>query len=358
MRRALAIALVTVAAPARAFCPCYAPSSPSNTHNCGVAPAPGSNPSVATWGPIFELVSRGPSQWGTQGPSVPPIGQGCSMPEPVHDVSPVFPCELLRAIAMQESGWRQFCVPDTPSDQVGPPERTIISFDCGYGVGQVTSGMHVGETPAFDRARVASDPTYNLATGTLILADKWRATHCVGDNQPAVVEDWYVATWAYNGLAYVNNPNNPNYDAHRVPCDPSAGCSARPYQERIWGWMEFPPDAQHWSPLQPAYPDRGQIGSSGVPPNLPEPSCAGPTDCVNHRSVHRSACLDGSGSDGGAAADLSVGVGGDGGGGAPDGGGGGSPTGCGCALGGAARVPAALGLLLLLVVAAVRRRRA
>ena len=34
--------------------------------------------------------------------------------------------------------------------------RTIISFDCGYGIGQVTSGMHAGETPAFDRARVAA----------------------------------------------------------------------------------------------------------------------------------------------------------------------------------------------------------
>ena len=94
---------------------------------------------------------------------------------------------------MQESGWRQFCVPDTPADQVGGASRTIISFDCGYGVGQVTSGMHKGETPAFDRARVANDATYNLATGTLILADKWRATNCVGDNQPRTVEDWYVA---------------------------------------------------------------------------------------------------------------------------------------------------------------------
>ena len=121
---------------------------------------------------------------------------------------------------MQESGWRQFCVPDTPADQVGGAARTIISFDCGYGVGQVTSGMHKGETPAFDRARVAGDATYNLATGTLILADKWRATNCVGDNQPRTVEDWYVATWAYNGLAFVNNPNNPNYSATRGVCDP------------------------------------------------------------------------------------------------------------------------------------------
>ena len=38
--------------------------------------------------------------------------------------------------------WKQFCVPELPADQVGGPSRTIISFDCGYGIGQVTSGMH------------------------------------------------------------------------------------------------------------------------------------------------------------------------------------------------------------------------
>lgn len=236
---------------------------------------------------------------------MPDIGQGCGKPEPMHNVAAVFPCELLRAIAMQESGWRQFCVPDTPSDQAHPPERTIIAFDCGYGVGQVTSGMHRGETPAFDRARVASDAQYNLATGTLILADKWRATNCVGDNQPRTVEDWYVATWAYNGLAFVNNPSNPNYSSTRGVCDPAAGCTG-PYQEKIWGWMEHPPSAQHWNALAPAYPNRADIpATASVPPALPEPRCASPTDCGHTRPTHVSACLGDSVSDGGSgAADM------------------------------------------------------
>ena len=69
-----------------------------------------------------------------------------------------------------ESNWRQFCVPTEPPDQEGGESRTVISFDCGYGIAQVTSGMHVGETPDFDRERVAADPVYNLATGTRILA--------------------------------------------------------------------------------------------------------------------------------------------------------------------------------------------
>lgn len=285
------VLIVLLPSAALAYCPCYTLSSTANTGNCGVEAVAGSNPTLAQWQPIFMLTAGGPQAWGTAGPSVADIGQGCGKPEPMHNVAAVFPCELLRAIAMQESGWRQFCVPDTPSDQAHPPERTIIAFDCGYGVGQVTSGMHKGETPAFDRMRVAADAQYNLATGTLILADKWRATNCVGDNQPRTVEHWYVATWAYNGLAFVNNPSNPNYSSTRGVCNPNAGCSA-PYQEKIWGWMEHPPTAQHWTALAPAYPNRADIpATASVPPALPEPACASPTDCANRRPTHVSACL-------------------------------------------------------------------
>jgi len=326
-----------------AFCPSYTLSSSSNNNNCGVEAAPGENPSTAEWQPIFQLVATGPGAWGTQGPAVPDIGQGCGKPEPMHDVPAIFPCELLRAIAMQESGWRQFCVPDTPADQVGGASRTIISFDCGYGVGQVTSGMHKGETPAFDRARVAGDATYNLATGTLILADKWRATNCVGDNQPRTVEDWYVAAWAYNGLAFVNNPNNPNYSASRGVCDPNAGCTA-PYQERIFGWMEHPPSAAHWQPLAVAYPDRADLPATGATvPALPEPKCASPTDCTTTRPTHTSECLGDSSiiNDAGVPADLGV---------APP------PGGCHCQMSHGNAPPIALVLLAFVAILRYKRR--
>jgi hypothetical protein len=117
----LAALVVLAPSAAWAFCPSYTLSSSSNSGNCGVEAAAGSNPSTADWQPIFELVSRGPAVWGTQGPAVPDIGQGCGKPEMLHSVPAVFPCELLRAIAMQESGWRQFCVPDTPASQIGQP---------------------------------------------------------------------------------------------------------------------------------------------------------------------------------------------------------------------------------------------
>lgn len=391
-----------VTSPAQAYCPCYTASSSNNNYNCGVEAVPGTNPSTAEWQDIFDLVSQGPAVWGTAGPAVGDIGQGCGKPEPLHDVAARFPCELLKAIAMAESGWHQFCVPDNPDDQIGPPERTIISFDCGYGVGQVTSGMHAGETPAFDQQRVAADATYNLAAGTLILASKWRATNCVGDNQPGTVEHWYTATWAYNGLAWSNNPNNPNHDPDRGVYDPSVGGSY-PYQEKVFGRIEHPPSSEYWPSIPLAYPDRADCGDGGSPPTLPEPSCASPTDCANTRSTHQSTCFatdppdggaggaagaagSGGGSAGAAGSGASAGTGaaagaaGSGGGGTQDGsvdapveastGGAGAqgpsgasfyqaeePDGCACRTAGSGSPPAGVAWLLVLAAPLVMLRR-
>lgn len=283
-----ALALLVLESNALAFCPSYTPSETAGGQKCGVVPVPGKNPDVVTWQGIFAKVAGGKATWGNDGPDIGTMGAGCANPVATHDVPAHFPCHVLQAIAMQESGWQQFCVPDSPASSVGAPERTIVSFDCGYGVGQVTTGMHVGETPVFDRDRVAGDPTYNLATGTLILRDKWKATKCVGDNDPDLVEDWYTAIWAYNGLAYSNNPNNPNLKADRGPYDPAKGGSYT-YQERVLGWMEHPTGGR-WPALAPAYPNRGDIGGAGSPPALPEPSCASPTDCTTTRTTHKSSC--------------------------------------------------------------------
>jgi hypothetical protein len=296
MKRALS-AIFALSAPcvlaeeAFAYCPSYTPAQTAGGQNCGVDPVPGMNPSVSEWNAIFVKVAPGKASWGNDGPDVQKIGSGCGKPTPMTTVDARFPCHVLKAIAWVESGWRQFCVPDAPQGSIGAPERTIVSFDCGYGVAQVTSGMHVGETPSFDRKRVAAEPTYNLATGTRILAGKWAATECVGDNNPDIVEDWYSAIWAYNGLSYQNNPNNPNLTPGRGVYDPKNGGSYA-YQEKVLGYMEHPPDAQHWKVLAAAYPNRGDLGNSGVPPAIPEPSCASPTSCAQMRMTHTSACAD------------------------------------------------------------------
>jgi MYXO-CTERM domain-containing protein len=111
----------------------------------------------------------------------------------------------------------------------------------------------------------------------------------VGDNDPDLVEDWYTSIWAYNGLAYSNNPNNPNLTPGRGPYNPKNGGSYT-YQERVFGWMEFPPADGRWASLAPAYPNRGDVGTTGSPPALPEPSCASPTSCASTRGTHASSC--------------------------------------------------------------------
>jgi MYXO-CTERM domain-containing protein len=286
----LAIALL-VASPStsEAACPCYTASSAYNEYSCAIEAQTGTNPTVAQWNDLFAAAALGPASWGTRGPNIADIGQGCGKPEPFHKVDPVFPCELVKAMMYLESTWRQFCVPDSPLDQVGKSSRTVISFDCGYGISQVTSGMHQGETTSFDRTRVAKEPFYNLATGLKILAGKWSATACVGDNQPLIIESWYTAVWAYNGLSYINNPNNPNYDADRGVWKPSVRNPA-PYQEKVFGFLEAPPSTNHWAVVKPGYPKLSDIGNSSGPGALPLPKCASPTSCANTRGPNKTAC--------------------------------------------------------------------
>src|SRR5947209_5616375 len=96
-----------------AYCPSYTASSASNTHMCAIEAVPGANPTVAEWQPIFDTVGH---NMGMGGPAITPIASGCANPV---NVPAQFPCELLKAIAMNESGWKQFCVPESPPDQVG-----------------------------------------------------------------------------------------------------------------------------------------------------------------------------------------------------------------------------------------------
>ena len=182
-------------------------------------------------------------------------------------VAATVPCTILKAIGHVESTWTQFCA------SCGASGPTIISFDCGFGVTQVTSGMSTGSMGAFtfDPAQVASDTGYNIATGAGILAAKWIVVPYIGDNQPDVVEHWYYAVWAYNGFAYVNNPNNPMFPAGRDPWLSPGGLSrgSYPYQELVWGAAAYPPDAR-WEPLDVSYPAASGIGNP--PGSIPSPS--------------------------------------------------------------------------------------
>lgn len=210
---------------------------------------------------------------GSDGPDLGMIGMGRpSVPGPAR-----FPCALLAAIGQTESSWRQFSSVGT----CGGTGPTLISFDCGYGIMQITSGMD--GTGGFDPTSVAGDAVYNIGTGARILGQKWRTTPFIGENNPDILECWYYATWAYNGFSYINNPHNPRYPASRVPYR-SEGSGARsdyPYQEIVWGYLRKPV-ADRWPAIDVSYPNTDEIcgtESGCFPGNLsmPEPGHTG--DC-------------------------------------------------------------------------------
>lgn len=249
--------------------------------SCRVAPASGSNPSVPEMATLFDRVAAGPTAYGSLGwdfggRNTIGAGAGWCGGSGRRDTVPVtFPCVLLKAIYLTESSWRQFCT----------TSETVISFDCGYGIAQVTSGMRRGETSAYDADRVASSAAYNVSVGAAILADKWRASACVGDNDPTVVEDWYFATWGYNGFVFRNNPNNPMFAADRREFRTPGVSSAQtrgnyPYQELVWGYSHYPLTAQHYTGIALGYPNRSEICSG----------CGRPTESISEPGPHRGGC--------------------------------------------------------------------
>ncbi|MDH2428495.1 hypothetical protein [Sphaerisporangium sp. TRM90804] len=172
-------------------------------------------------------------------------------------------------------------------------EVDFTDADCGYGVSQQTDGMRkqgfprAGETlydPAVQRA-IALDYVTNIAVGIQTLGKKWNEilTDTGGqmkanNGDPARIENWYFATWAYNsgwhakadaggtyqgtpnngawGVGWANNPSNPQYRFDRHPfLDGNAYADAArpqdwPYQEKVLGWAAWPISKLYFDPAQ------------------------------------------------------------------------------------------------------------
>ncbi|MCB9485342.1 MAG: hypothetical protein R3B97_00290 [Dehalococcoidia bacterium] len=124
--------------------------------------------------------------------------------------SATIPPTLYKSIVYVESSYTN-ASSATPFGGVGPILR---SFDCGYGLGQITSGMtnSVG-SPTAKQAIIGTHYLFNLAEGVRILAEKWnsapQARPIAGTGDPSALEDWYYAIWSYNGFAFSNHPLNP-----------------------------------------------------------------------------------------------------------------------------------------------------
>ncbi|MGJ7906924.1 hypothetical protein ACOQFL_10620 [Actinopolyspora sp. H202] len=144
--------------------------------------------------------------------------------------------------------------------------------DCGYGMSQVTDHMRLaghekpGGLPSWPMRKqraVALDYATNLAAGMQILQKKWNATRRAGmtinNGDPAKIENWFYALWAYNsgfypegdhptgqwGVGWFNNPINPRYPSDRAPFleetyHDAAHPQDWPYPEKVIGWAGHP----------------------------------------------------------------------------------------------------------------------
>jgi hypothetical protein len=158
--------------------------------------------------------------------------------------------------------------------------------DCGYGIGQVTDGMRVGQTTlsGSQQQAIALDYTANIAEAASILASKWNELQSlstpltINNDSASKIEDWFAAVWDYNegfnapgsdpsgawGLGWYNNPANPIYPPTRHPfLDNNTFSDAAhpqywPYQEKVLGWAAWSIDTGR------SYDDSGNLQSPGA----------------------------------------------------------------------------------------------
>lgn len=188
------------------------------------------------------------------------------------------PPTLMKAVSWIESSITQAAV-EVPFGSIGP---SLVSFDCGHGVAQVTSGMTVPLGDAGraspEQALVAAHFAYNIARGAAILADKWNQapelrpiTGTDTNGMPEVVENWYFAVWSYNGFTGpgANRSNHPMDPIYGSWPRPQYSCGATgdgkghnrgnyPYQELVFGCAANPPIVDGkplWQGLPVSLPD-------------------------------------------------------------------------------------------------------
>jgi RHS repeat-associated protein len=213
-----------------------------------------------------------------------------ALDHPSSDSWDTVPRSVFEAIMAQESNWSQASW-HAPAGVSGDPliadyygagggidSIDYADADCGYGLGQVTDGMQVGDTSlsAHGQIKVAVDYEENIAAALQILESTWNQLYSDGivanNGDPRYLENWFFAAWAYNsgieptgsydptgctagpsctgpdgtwGLGWANNPENPAYPPNRAPYLKETYADAAhpgdwPYEERIMGWMGSP----------------------------------------------------------------------------------------------------------------------
>lgn len=103
------------------------------------------------------------------------------------------PPEVVKAVAEKENGdWKHF----------GEDGEPIVSADGGIGLMQVTN------KPLLDEKRLKHDLPYNIEAGVQVLDEMFERNDLPSINgmERNVIEHWYFAVMAYNGIKPVNSP--------------------------------------------------------------------------------------------------------------------------------------------------------
>lgn len=141
------------------------------------------------------------------------------------------PSVILKSIAKAESSLKQF----------NSDGSVVASRGGNLGI------MQVSRNSGYDVNRLKSDSVYNIESGAEMLLNKWRYANRsmpqIGNMDPNILENWYFALWAYNGLLPRNNPN----------------VSKKTYQGKIYNIA----NKDYGQKITPV--SRGSIPSRGVP---------------------------------------------------------------------------------------------
>ena len=236
-------------------------------------------------------VSR-PANYDNMGlPAYSPEGD---LPTPALTGGGSIPPQVMMGILAQESNFDQASwhalpgyagdplVADYYGDGGGIDTIDYDNADCGYGIGQITTGMTSGSTywgSAAEQAKIGVDFGENIQASVSLLAQKWNQ---LASYSPAILanggdssyaENWYLAIWAYNtgldpnsttgnttgctpgpsctdgtgnwGLGWTNNPLDTDWNPGREPFLSSTYADAAnpgqwPYQEKVLGWAAVP----------------------------------------------------------------------------------------------------------------------
>lgn len=202
--------------------------------------------------------------------SLPPIERGTRGAR--TEAAPFIPADLMKAISWVESDMTM-AQRSVRFDSIG---LALVSFDCGHGLTQVTTGMTLplgaSGLPSDRQVLIATHYAYNVARGAQILAEKWNTAPeqrpIVGtdtNSDPSLIENWYYAVWGYNGFTGpgANRSNHPLDAALPWPrpafqCNGTQSRDRYPYQELVWGCLARPAQRNNinlWTPVPATLPN-------------------------------------------------------------------------------------------------------